>query len=708
MHAAPYFGTEFRFKQPDGSLVPVKVWGDEFYQRVESLDEYTLTRDTTGWISYAVLSADGNTLVSTGIRYTGAAANLTGIPKKIDINPAAANAIREANRARLHPQLPGAANQRNASLREATPLNGNVKGLTILIDFSDEPAIIGRDSINRFFNQTGYTDFGNNGSIHDYFWDVSAHQLNYTNAVLGYYRAIHPKTYYEDTINYHVGDLINEALSWADAQGFDFSTLSTEGTTIRAVNLMYAGFPTMGWAKGLWPHSGGYYFVADGVNTGSYQMTNIGQDLAIATTCHENGHMLMHWPDLYDYDYNSTGIGSYCLMAYQGAAKNPVPPNAYLRIDAGWENYTDLTGATGTYTTQSNSNQSYIINNTNNSNELFVIESRIQTGRNASLPDDGLMIWHIDKAGNNSFNEMTPARHFLVSLEQADGLFELENNLSYGSAGDLYKAGYKSSFNDATLPDAHWWDGSASGIKLHSVSAVGTTMTFELGGIISQQCTYGAPLATALPSIPYKQFTHAYVLGDGGPNLSAVSMLAINWDLQNNGLWNFSFNLYNTAPYYIDLKTKIVVSLNTPSPSITLSNTGIAGLDGDYFVTLHNGNFVLVNKNGNFTIYFSNDATPPACSYTAQARIGNGATDISSGTTLSPNPATETVQITSDVDLSSAVIRIVNEQGQQMTVPYTASPNKIHLNIISLNKGFYLITIVQDDNIAVKKLIVTQ
>jgi M6 family metalloprotease-like protein len=709
-HAAPYFGTEFKLKQPDASLVTVKVWGDEFYQRVESIDGYTLTRDTAGWITYAVLSADGNSLLPTGIIYTGRTATLPDIPKKIDINRTAADQIRAANRVRLNPPVTGSANQRSSTFREAAPLSGTAKGLAILIDFSDEPRAISRDSIERFFNETGYTDFGNNGSVHDYYWAVSNNQLNYTNAVLGYYRAIHPKTYYEDTINPHVAELIHEALTWADAQGFNFSTLSVEGSSIRAINLMYAGYPTMGWAKGLWPHAGGYNdFSADGVNSGAYQMTNIGETLTIATTCHENGHMLMHWPDLYDYDYNtsgsSLGIGNYCLMAYQGSSTNPVPPNAYLRIDAGWEDYTDITATTGTFATYSNFNQSYIINNPSNSNELFVIESRTRTGRSASLPDDGLLIWHIDKAGNNSANEMTEDRHFFVSLEQADGLFELEHDVNGGSYGDLYKAGYKTRFNDETLPDARWWNGAESGIRLHSVSAVGDTMTFKIGG--PEQCTYGAPLATALPSISYKQYTHAYVLGDGGPDLSAVSLFAIHWDLQNNGLWNFSFNLFNTAPYYIDLKANSTHTFGSASPSVTLNNTGIAGLDGDYYVITNNGNFVLVNKNGDFTIYFSNDITPPACGDT-QARMSNDATDVSAGTNLSPNPASESVQITSDLNLESATIRVVNEQGQNIGVPYTTSVNKIDVNISALAKGFYLVTVTQESTIAVKKLVVTK
>jgi len=109
-NAAPYFGAEFQFKQPDGSLVPVKVWGDEFYQRVESPDGYTLMRDADGWINYAVLSADGNSLVSSGVRYTGTVVSLPGIPKKLDINKSEIAKIRAEKSAGLHNGAPAQKN----------------------------------------------------------------------------------------------------------------------------------------------------------------------------------------------------------------------------------------------------------------------------------------------------------------------------------------------------------------------------------------------------------------------------------------------------------------------------------------------------------------------------------------------------------------------------------------------------------------------
>jgi hypothetical protein len=69
--AAPHSGEEFELSQPDGSTVPVLVWGDEFHQDVESLDGYTLVRDADGWICYAELSADNSEYVPTGVHYNG-------------------------------------------------------------------------------------------------------------------------------------------------------------------------------------------------------------------------------------------------------------------------------------------------------------------------------------------------------------------------------------------------------------------------------------------------------------------------------------------------------------------------------------------------------------------------------------------------------------------------------------------------------------
>ncbi len=67
--AAPVSGEQFSLRQPDGATVDVRIWGDEYYRVVESLDGYTLVKDpATGVVCYAKLSEDGHALASTGIR----------------------------------------------------------------------------------------------------------------------------------------------------------------------------------------------------------------------------------------------------------------------------------------------------------------------------------------------------------------------------------------------------------------------------------------------------------------------------------------------------------------------------------------------------------------------------------------------------------------------------------------------------------------
>jgi M6 family metalloprotease-like protein len=487
--AAPYQGELFRLKQPDGSHVPVRVWGDEFHQRVESLDGYTLVRDPqTRWICYAQLSTDQAQLIPTDIIYGGASAASEDldIPKHIDLNLQAIREKIDQTRLQLLPeQAPPAISTQDVTASEAQ--TGPVLGLTLLIEFSDDPATISKTEIQNYLNQAEYSNYSNNGSVRDYFYDVSGGLLVYTNHVTDYYTAQHDKAYYTDEsveIGVRASELIHEALNALDGQGFNFSTLSIDsGNRIRAINAFYAGYVDNAWAEGLWPHMGYLdpVFGADSVASRYYQITAIGDELSLRTFCHENGHMLFRWPDLYDYGHDSRGIGNYGLMASGANSKNPVPPNPSFRADAGWETIIDITyilpGTVFSHT--ANSFRTYRYSHPTETEEYFLIESRINTGRNAALPDEGLLIWHIDESrDDNDDQQMTASQHYRVSVEQADGNFDLENNVNGGDQWDLFHDGHTTIFDDDSIPDAKWWSGADSDLLIHSISAVGPTMTF--------------------------------------------------------------------------------------------------------------------------------------------------------------------------------------------------------------------------------------
>ncbi len=520
--SAPLEGEWMDFEQPDRSPVKLRVFGDEFYARFEGADGFSVVKDpANGWFCYGELSADGEDLVSTGIPYPHSGqpgARALGLQRGrslrfptergLKLKPERRRRIAEGNRAKLQAAEEeggnGAAPAPAPSEIEPAPLSGGVLGLTLLIQFPDVPGSIPQATVEAFCNQPGWSEWGNNGSVRDYWHESSGGALEYTNHVTAYYTARQPRAYYTDpAVGYgtRARELIHEALAWLDAQGFDFATLGTDGSRrIRAINAFYAGPTVNNWSEGLWPHKSTLspVFSADGVSSGGYQISNMGSSLSLGTFCHENGHLLMGWPDLYDYDSDSRGVGNYCIMASSGST-NPRPPHAWLRHDGGWAQAADISAAApGTlFTVSANAVGMLRYRNPANAAESFYIEALRKTGRRATIPGEGLAVWHVDTAGNNSYQEMTAARHYKSSLEQADGRFDLEHNANSGDATDLYRQGGATQLSDASLPDAKWWSGAPSGLSITDVSAAGDVMTFRIGVPSS-----ASPTRTPLPPLP--------------------------------------------------------------------------------------------------------------------------------------------------------------------------------------------------------------
>lgn len=139
-----------------------------------------------------------------------------------------------------------------------------------------------------------------------------------------------------------------------------------------------------------------------------YQITNMGAELTMGTFCHENGHMVCGCPDLYDYCYQSNGVGDYCLMCYGGPDKNPTEVCAFLKNEAGWASSVAVMQPSTTYALVAGSNNFLL--HQRSATEYFILENRQRTGRDAGLPDAGLAIWHVDETGSNNNEQMTPAR----------------------------------------------------------------------------------------------------------------------------------------------------------------------------------------------------------------------------------------------------------------------------------------------------------
>lgn len=481
--SAIWNGQITQLKQPDGSKVDLRLFGDSYYYiRAEGLDGYTLIRDPkTKWICYAQLADDQSRLIPTSLIYKGLKndsitwrKNLE-MPLHLDVSPESKSRMIEANKKRLGEEPDsekGAGHQEHIAGTAIHPVSGNIKALCIVIDFSDEPGVVPIGEFQDFCNKLDYTGFGNNGSLRKYYLDISGGILDYENVVFGYYRA--PQTFAAyDAMPYATGaqKILNLALNWIKNQGFDFSTLSLNpDNSIMAINMMYTGEPPT-WAEGMWHHAGSFSgFAANGVHSGRYNCSPANSPLGLGVVAHENGHMIGKWPDTYKYNSNTgpDGIGSFDLMCSYGNPLNPPPPNPLFRANAGWGKVKDITNFNGLVTDTSEDGVVYKYSNPLDTNEFFLLESRQKAGRSLSIPGDGLAIWHLDRNGDNQ------TTHHEVYLVHANNSIT-----SHGSA--CFRAGFKPEYSGNTTPKSLWYNGDPSGLRVWNIGPRGAVMTYKLG-----------------------------------------------------------------------------------------------------------------------------------------------------------------------------------------------------------------------------------
>ena len=350
---------------------------------------------------------------------------------------------------------------------------GNVYGLTLLIDFSDAMPAFSKDDVNAWLNQKGYSQGGLNGSVRDYYLDESNGVVDFQNEIFGFYRAQHPKSYYEGTNGYEGSDeLFGEIMDYFDAT-VDFSKYDNDkdGRT-DAISIVYAGQAET-WGKGLWPHASGSNQKRDGVTIARYMMTNLGTSLGLYTFSHEVGHMLFGWPDLY-------GFGNYCIMGNSSSQKNPVGINDFYRADQGWIPLVDVTKDTNLQLTAARNGAGYRYTNPKNSKESFFWSNVQSTGRFSTIAGDGLILLHFDKTiGSNN-----PPNPLSLAVVQADGKKDLDKTMwpEPGSdANDFFYGGGVTEFSAAKFATSKWNDGSTSELRIYDIAANSENIQFKVG-----------------------------------------------------------------------------------------------------------------------------------------------------------------------------------------------------------------------------------
>ncbi len=349
--------------------------------------------------------------------------------------------------------------------------------IVLLAQFADQPAF----TAPTFYDNMIFTNTP--GTLYDYFQEVSygEFQLVTTDfpSMTGWMNMPMLYSWYVAGQNglgpypQNCQKMVEDAVMAADPM-VNFAQYDHDGNgSVDGLVLVHAGTDGAwsGSNNDVWSHAWALptpLWTADGVYISTYctvpELYMVPGDMTPGVIAHEMGHSVLGLPDLYDTDYSSLGLGFWSLMAYGmwngpvWMGGSPAHLDAWSRVQATFaapENvYQDLPMfplppvehvpqimrmyTQGSYGT-----------------EYFLLENREPFGFDTFLPGFGLLIYHIDDnvmTWNN--NEWYPGApnigHYRVALEQADGLWDLEQNMNFGDPFDPYPGGMGMPFFDVT------------------------------------------------------------------------------------------------------------------------------------------------------------------------------------------------------------------------------------------------------------------
>jgi immune inhibitor A len=381
-----------------------------------------------------------------------------------------------------------AAVARRAALDRA-PLRGTVRVIVVLIDFSDKAMAAGAaDRFRELFFSTGVLP---HGSVKEYFTDVSGGLITIDGEVVGPYQMPQTIAAYAGADNGlqsafpNARTMANDAVTAANPD-VDFTPYDNDGNGyVDAFIVVHAGrgAEETGAGADIWSHKWVLPAERSVDSAKIFAYLTVPEDARLGVCAHELGHLLFGWGDLYDADNTSEGIGNWCLMASGSwglGGDRPTHPSAWCKATQGWINVVaPVNNAMVTITDVKTSRTAYRLwKNGAGGNEYFLVENRQQDGYDASMPGQGLLIWHIDDA----IPDNTDENHYKVALMQADGNRDLENNTNRGDAGDPWPGSTgNTSFTNTSTPNSKSYAGSNTCVAVTSIPASAPAMSVHLG-----------------------------------------------------------------------------------------------------------------------------------------------------------------------------------------------------------------------------------
>lgn len=387
-------------------------------------------------------------------------------------------------------------NQNKARAKAGKPNNattGKHRGLVILVDFPDFPfaSQTPQEDFDRFFNERGYNENGNSGSVKDYFFKQSYGQLEIDFDVVGPYTTLNKLSYYgERTDSKNDANPVKMVTEAIDAAAADVNYANydwDDDGEVDQIFLICAGYSEAEGAnpKFIWPHES--VLAGQGIernyngkvlNTYGVSVELRGNEKSnpqkimagIGTPCHEFSHCL-GLPDFYDTSGSNFGMDAWDVMdfgCYNDDGNTPAGYTSYERMYVGWMSPTELKEMTRIEGMKplEESKEAYILYNDNNKNEFYLLENRQLVGFDAGLYGHGLLVLHVyydeDIWAQNKVNTVALLQR--MTIIPADGTF---SGSASSLAGDPFPG---TSGNDMltnyTNPAATLYVSNSDGTKL--------------------------------------------------------------------------------------------------------------------------------------------------------------------------------------------------------------------------------------------------
>ena len=403
--------------------------------------------------------------------------------------------------------------------RNLIKAEGEKKVLVILVDFADYEH---KHSKEQFYDLM----FDSSKSVNAYYKEVSYGKFSLKGETSRWVTLSNNYSFYVGNGYGYLSEyphnsqgLVVDAVKNIDSE-IDFSEYDWDGDkTVDGIFFVHSGpgAEITGDSSDIWSHkwqlsdyssgSPGPYLTDDGVYIDHYtiqpEIFPDGTIMTIGVFCHEFGHML-GLPDLYDIEPNLlgeyyNGLGDFSLMASgswghmegENPGATPVHLDAWSKYLLGWVSTDSIETAdegTKTYILPPSSFSSKIVRILPNPDgcdwsatqtgigEYFLVEHRGKYGYDASLPDSGLLILHIDESQTGNMNEYHP----LVGIVQADK--DPTPSLppdSRGKTGDLWKDD-TTGFTPYSIPPSIRYDGTPTGVYVKNISKADSLMNFQV------------------------------------------------------------------------------------------------------------------------------------------------------------------------------------------------------------------------------------